>query len=171
MKCKITLGGGCHWCTEAVFQALRGVVHVDQGWASAKDDASRFSEAVTVTFNPTIIPLKVVIEIHLYTHSSTSQHGLRKKYRSAVYVHTSEQVAEVEAAIADGQTQLSQPIVTEVVSFSSFRQNVTHYQNYYQNRRDAPFCTRYIIPKLQLLQKKYSQRVKAEIRGEVVKDS
>ena len=82
---KIALGGGCHWCTEAVFQHLKGVDRVEQGYVSSDGMHSTFSEAVIVHFEPQMIPLAKLIEIHLYTHNSTSNHSFRKKYRSAVY--------------------------------------------------------------------------------------
>lgn len=87
---KIGFGGGCHWCTEAVFQSLKGVKSVAQGWIASEGKASTFSEAVMVAYDPLKIPLKVLVEIHLRTHKSTSNHSMRKKYRSAVYVFNDE---------------------------------------------------------------------------------
>lgn len=75
---KIGFGGGCHWCTEAVFQSLKGVKSVQQGWIASKNEHFEFSEAVIVDFDPSSIPLKVLIEIHLHTHKSTSEHSMRK---------------------------------------------------------------------------------------------
>lgn len=87
---KIGFGGGCHWCTEAVFQNLKGVNHVAQGWIASDENNTAFSEAVVVEFNPPKINLKTLIEIHLATHKSTSNHSMRKKYRSAIYVFSKE---------------------------------------------------------------------------------
>ncbi|SDX82583.1 peptide-methionine (S)-S-oxide reductase [Flavobacterium degerlachei] len=77
---KIALGGGCHWCTEAVFQSLLGVVKVEQGYVASIGDNSSFSEGVIVYFNSEEISLKTLIEIHLHTHKSTSNHSMRSKY-------------------------------------------------------------------------------------------
>ena len=76
---KIGFGGGCHWCTEAYFQSLKGVEKVEQGWisSSAPDDA--FSEAVIVYYNPAVIPLNILIAVHLHTHASTKNHSFLKK--------------------------------------------------------------------------------------------
>ena len=82
---KVGFGGGCHWCTEAVFQQIRGVSKVDQGWIASVVPHDTFSEAVIVHFDPRIIKLDQLIEIHLKTHSCTSSHPMRSKYRSAVY--------------------------------------------------------------------------------------
>ena len=93
---KIALGGGCHWCTEAVFQSLKGVVSVEQGYIASLVKHSAFSEGVIVHFNANIISLKTLIEIHLYTHKSTSNHSMREKYRSAIYVFSKSQNDKVE---------------------------------------------------------------------------
>ncbi|WP_317040044.1 peptide-methionine (S)-S-oxide reductase [Flavobacterium tructae] len=81
----IGFGGGCHWCTEAVFDFFKGVTNVQQGWIKSEAPDDTFSEAVLVDFDSRIIPLEVLIEAHLITHSSTSNHSMREKYRSAIY--------------------------------------------------------------------------------------
>lgn len=82
---KVGFGGGCHWCTEAVFQSLVGVIKVEQGFIAPLEVRNAFSEAVVVHFNQDEIGLKNLIEIHLRTHNSTSAHSMRDKYRSAIY--------------------------------------------------------------------------------------
>src|SRR3954451_12716902 len=82
---KIGFGGGCHWCTEAVFLSLKGVEQVEQGWIASQPPYDAFSEAVVVTYDPLVITLTDLITIHLHTHASTSNHSMRQKYRSAVY--------------------------------------------------------------------------------------
>ncbi|WP_201746378.1 peptide-methionine (S)-S-oxide reductase [Veronia nyctiphanis] len=64
---KVGLGGSCHWCTEAIFQSLKGVVHVNQGWLSPATEPDAFSEGVIVSYDESKIPLDVLIEIHVYT--------------------------------------------------------------------------------------------------------
>jgi peptide-methionine (S)-S-oxide reductase len=96
---KIGLGGSCHWCTEAIFQSLKGVINVKQGWIKPDDNFSEFSEAVIVEFDPDLISLGNLIEIHLYTHSCTSDHAMRSKYRSAVYTFNDDQVIAAKQAI------------------------------------------------------------------------
>ena len=81
----IGFGGSCHWCTEAIFQSLIGVETVQQGWISSKPPNETLSEAVLVSFNPNQISIEILIEVHLLTHSCTSEHSMRGKYRSAVY--------------------------------------------------------------------------------------
>lgn len=148
VKQRIALGGGCHWCTEAVFQSLRGVARVQQGWASALDAPARFSEAVVVHFDPGVIPLEVLVAVHLHTHSCTSMHALRGKYRSAVYADKPAQAEAVAVAIAANQPDFDAPILTEVVRLARFRENVPRYRNYYRTDPGRPFCRRFIAPKL-----------------------
>jgi len=93
---KIGFGGGCHWCTEAVFQSLKGVRSVAQGFIASTEKNSSFSEAVIVFYDAAIITLKDLIEIHLHTHNSTSNHRFRKKYRSAVYYFEKRQKQIIE---------------------------------------------------------------------------
>ena len=158
----ITLGGGCHWCTEAIFQALRGVAHVDQGWASALDDPARFSEAVRVHFDPALIPLAALVTVHLHIHSCTADHALRRKYRSAVYLESTRQRAAVEAAIAAAQTDFPEPILTEVIRRGGFRQNRERYLDYYRRRPEAPFCRRHIHPKLEEVRRRFARYANPE---------
>jgi len=86
-------GGGCHWCTEGVFDAVRGVARVEQGFIAGPSPDEAFSEAVRVSFDPRAAALEELIAIHLATHSSQSNHALRERYRSAVYVLDSAQAA------------------------------------------------------------------------------
>ncbi len=154
---KIGLGGGCHWCTEAVFASLKGVLEVQQGWiaSAAPDDA--FSEAVTVTYNPAIITLKDLIEIHLHTHSSTANHSMRHKYRSAVYWFDEEDEQKAGEAIVVLQPDFELPIITAVLPFVSFKENIPEQLNYYYSDPKRPFCKLYIDPKLQLLRQKFGK--------------
>jgi len=96
---KIGLGGGCHWCTEAVFQALRGVERVEQGFIRSTAPHDGWSEAVIVHFDPAVIDLKTLIEVHLRTHASTSEHSMRGKYRSAVYAFDPQQADDAQAVL------------------------------------------------------------------------
>lgn len=159
MFSSIGFGGGCHWCTEAVFQALVGVVRVDQGWISSFDENDTFSEAVIVDFNPEIIKQKTLIEIHLLTHASTVMHSMREKYRSAVYIFNEPQAKEVKASISEIQKNQEAIIITEVLFFNTFRRNKESFLDYYKKRPEAPFCKTNIIPKLKKLQQTYKDLI------------
>jgi len=153
---KIGLGGGCHWCTEAIFQSLKGVSEVAQGWISAKESKA-FSEAVIVHFDPLVIPLKVLVEIHLRTHSATSTHPMRKKYRSAVYAFSNEQTIRCQAILDELQKHFDQPLITKVLHFDAFQLNSEDYLHYYKKNPEKPFCKKYINPKLSLLRSNFKE--------------
>ncbi|MGB5271613.1 peptide-methionine (S)-S-oxide reductase [Eudoraea sp.] len=155
---KIGLGGGCHWCTEAVFQALKGVEKVEQGWISAVD-AEEYSEAVVLHFDPKIISLKDLIEVHLYTHRSTSDHSLRKKYRSAVYTFSAAQQKEVDQILKHLQKDFQDTLITGVYSYKEFKMSPESFQNYYQKNPNKPFCKTYIDPKIEILLRRFPKNV------------
>lgn len=158
---KIAFGGGCHWCTEAVFQSLIGVSSVEQGFVASIGEESSFSEAVIVHFNPKEIPLNVLTEIHLLTHKSTSNHSMRKKYRSAVYVFSEEQYQDINLILMDLQRQFNLPIITKTLFFEDFKPSEEAFVNYYYSNPEKPFCKTFITPKLQYLLKAFSGYVKS----------
>jgi peptide-methionine (S)-S-oxide reductase len=159
MNRKAGFGGGCHWCTEAVFSSLKGVIEVGQGWIASDGDNAGFSEGVVVEYNPDIIPFEVLIAIHLYTHSSTASHSMRGKYRSAIYTFHEADTAQAKAAITALQNEFDRPIITQVLPFADFKLNKEEQLNYYYTNPSRPFCENYINPKLQLLREKFSVRM------------
>jgi len=157
---KIGLGGGCHWCTEAVFQAVLGISNVDQGFIRSDPPEDAWSEAVVVTFDPVGLPLEVLVEIHLRTHSSTSRHKLRGKYRSAVYdAGTGVKIGRILRAL---QHDFDEPLVTSVMTLAGFKPSDEQFQNYYAKGPERPFCTTYIDPKLALLRERYARVLRPE---------
>ena len=156
---KIGLGGSCHWCTEAIFQSLTGVSMVEQGWISG-EGAEDFHEAVIVHFDESKIPLEVLIDVHLNTHNSTSDHSMRKRYRSAVYTFTAEQMTEADKILEKLQEDFKEALVTRSYMHKSFRSSVEAFRNYYLKNPDKPFCKSYIDPKLKLVLDKYRRYVK-----------
>jgi len=155
----IGFGGGCHWCTEAVFQALRGVHKVEQGWIKSQEPHDNFSEAVLVHFDTSIISYAVLIEIHARTHASRSHHSMRKKYRSAIYVFDERQTVMSENILRDLQTQFEDPLIVQVLKFIEFKPSDERYQDYYLKNAGGPFCKNYIDPKLTLLRKEYGDHL------------
>jgi len=159
---KVAFGGGCHWCTEAIFQALKGVSHVEQGWVSSRLlEAKEFSEAVIVYFDATEISLDTLIEIHLSTHNATSNHNFRKKYRSAVYTFSEAQQREAKNILEKKQELFKKPLVTKVYPFGAFKLNEEKYLNYYKSNPQKPFCKVRIEPKLRVLMEEFSECVKS----------
>ena len=154
---KLGFGGGCHWCTEGVFQALRGVAQVDQGFVQSDAPADTWSEGVIVTFDPSTIGLATLSEVHLRTHSATRARSPRSKYRSAIYIFEDSQRHEAERAIAGFADESGKAVHTVVLPFRSFRASDERYQNYYRTNPSRPFCRRYIDPKLDYIRRHFSE--------------
>ncbi|MFC4095135.1 peptide-methionine (S)-S-oxide reductase [Euzebyella saccharophila] len=146
---KIGLGGGCHWCTEAVFQSIKGVLKVDQGFIASYGRNNAFSEAIIVHFSGSQITLKKLIKIHLETHKSSSNHSMRDKYRSAIYCFDQEQKEQVDEILSEFQNNYNQKIITQSLLFSAFKASKEEFRNYYQKGPEKPFCKTYIAPKLE----------------------
>ena len=153
----IGFGGGCHWCTEAVFQALRGVDSVEQGFALSQAPADTWSEAVRIGFRPERIGLADLIEVHLRTHASDANHSMRSKYRSAIYTVDAQQSAQAHRALEQLRPEFERPLVTQVLPLCDFKHSDERFQNYYKTNPERPFCQRYIDPKLALIRKRFAQ--------------
>lgn len=157
----IGFGGGCHWCTEAVFQSLKGVDSVEQGWIASAAPFESFSEGVIVHFTDEIT-LEALVEVHLLTHSSASGHSMRGKYRSAVYYFDTSQKPAIEERIALLSREHGTHYITQALVFKSFKGNVEQQLNYYQKNRQAPFCRTYIHPKLKAIREKFGVQARSD---------
>lgn len=153
---KIGLGGSCHWCTEAIFQSLIGVNRVEQGWIASVNENESFSEAVIVEYDLNKMSLKTLIEVHLNTHSCTSNHSMREKYRSAIYYFSKEQENKAITILNDLQKEFDNKIITKVLPFRSFEMNKEEQLNYYLKNPEKPFCKNIINPKLKKIMRLFS---------------
>lgn len=156
---KIAFGGGCHWCTEAVFQALIGVEKVEQGYVASTDENTSFSEAVIVYFNRKCITLHTLIDIHLMTHNSRSNHSMRQKYRSAIYTFDALQSQNAKDLLKEFQKKYKNELITQVLPFQDFMSSREEITNYYFKNPKKPFCEVFIDPKLKLLLSHFSAAV------------
>lgn len=156
---KIGFGGGCHWCTEAIFQALKGVDHVEQGWIASTPPFDTFSEGIIVHYNKDI-NLDTLIEVHLLTHSSASAHSMRYKYRSAVYYFDQADQDEAESIIRQLALKNKVNYITQTLPFADFRLNTESQLNYYKNNKQGPFCKTYIDPKLTVIRERFRRQVR-----------
>ena len=166
---EIGFGGSCHWCTEAIFLSLSGVTEVKQGWIASVKCPEDYSEAVIVNFDPEVIPLQALIAVHLHTHSSTSNHSMREKYRSAVYTLSSVQQALAIGIIQALAQEFPEPLITEVLEFHSFRLNKPEYLNYYYTDPARPFCRNIVNPKLRRLMREFGSLVNTDKLPEALK--
>lgn len=157
-KAAIGFGGGCHWCTEAIFSTLQGVNKVAQGWIASKAPHKEFSEAVIVNYDQSVICLEQLIKFHLHTHSGTSNHQLRGKYRSAIYYFEQENKTRIENQLKKLQSEFEAPIITKVLPFNAFKASAESYQNYYEKDPEKPFCKIYIAPKIKRVDELISEK-------------
>lgn len=156
---RIAFGGGCHWCTEAVYNSIKGILSVEQGFVASEGEDSSFSEAVIVRYDPINISLEDLILIHLHTHKSTSNHSMRKKYRSAIYTFEIVDAERCALALHKFQENFKSPLITKILPFKEFKISDKAFHNYYFKNPYKPFCKTHIAPKLKLLLLKFADQV------------
>jgi len=168
---KVVLGGGCFWCTEAIFRATPGVQQVSSGFSGGfiKNPAYRevctgrtgHAEVVEITYSPEMISFKDLVIIHLHTHNPTTLHkqGADKgsQYRSVIFYADANEKEMATAAINEMQPLWENPIVTEIVPFEVFYAAEQQHQDYYTANADAPYCQFIITPKLKKYKKVQQQ--------------
>lgn len=168
----IVFGGGCFWCTEAVFKMLRGIYSVESGYTGGTkenpsyDDISLgttgHAEVVRVAFDPTIISLNDLLTVFFATHDPTTlnRQGNDRgtQYRSVIFYTTSEQRKEIEMFIANlnMSSVFGDPIVTEVRLLTIFYPAENYHQNYYAQNSKTSYCEVIISPKLQKVQEQFA---------------
>lgn len=159
---QIGFGGSCHWCTEAVFQSANGVLEVRQGWICSDPPEANYAEAVWVFFDPAIVKMEDLIQIHLHTHSCTANHNMRAKYRSAIYIFNPLQKENTHKSLRYLQKDFELPIITVVLPFVDFTSSLPASLNYYYSNPQKPFCKMYIDPKLKLLLDRFPGKIRVE---------
>ena len=152
---RIGLGGGCHWCTEGVFQMLAGVAQVDQGFFRSNPPSDTWAEGVIVDFDPSVIGLPTLVEVHLRTHRATAPFVARSKYRSAIYVKDDGQLKRATDALMLLQPEFDRAVQTRVLALQDFKVSDERFRNYYASDPGKPFCRRYIDPKLDMIRQDF----------------
>ena len=171
-----TLGGGCFWCLDAVFEDLKGVVSVDSGYAGGhvKDPSyeavcngsTGHAEVVQIVYEPEIISYADLLRIFFTIHDPTTLNrqgaDIGTQYRSIVLYHDDEQKAEAEAVMAEiSQAEIwPDPIVTEIAAYDGFYLAEAYHQSYFANNPNQPYCRAVIAPKVAKFRKKYEERLK-----------
>ncbi len=171
-----TLAGGCFWCLEAVFADLRGVEHVESGYAGGKVPSPTYqqvcrgttghAEVVQITFDPSVISFRELLEIFFTIHDPTTlnrqgaDHGTQ--YRSAIFFHSPEQEQTAKQVIAEltAQKLWHAPIVTEVTKAPVFYKAEDYHQQYYENNGGQGYCRVIIAPKVAKVRKQYFEKLK-----------
>jgi len=171
------LGGGCFWCTEAIFQDLKGVQGVESGYSGGHVDNPTYeqicgketghAEVIKITYDPTIISYEDLLEVFWSTHDPTTpnQQGNDKgpQYRSAIFYETEDQKAIAEKSLADTDASdlWPNPIVTEVSPLINYFPAEQGHQNYFKRiGNQNPYCTYVINPKVAKFKAKYGEKMK-----------
>jgi len=167
---QITLGAGCFWCVEAIFQELRGVKSAVSGFSGGhiKNPAYRevvsgntgHAEVVQITYDPEVIPTEKILEVFWSTHDPTTLNrqgaDVGTQYRSAVFYHSDSQKEIAEKSKKEVATQLwDDPIVTEITPFEKFYKAEENHQNYYANNPNQGYCRVVINPKLEKFRERF----------------
>jgi peptide-methionine (S)-S-oxide reductase len=171
-----TLGAGCFWCVEAVFQSLKGVEQVVSGYAGGTlayptyeqvcRGTTGHAETVQITFDPEVITFAEILDVFWRTHDPTTLnrqgHDSGTQYRSVIFYHNEQQkaIAEKSRREMDASGLWSAPIVTEIVPFTSFYKADGRHQNYYLANPDEAYCQVVIDPKIRKLRKEFQDKLK-----------
>ena len=172
-----TLGGGCFWCLEAVFEQLRGVESVVSGYSGGDVPDPSYkqvcrgttghAEVVQVTFDPQLITFREILEVFFDVHDPTTLNrqgaDVGPQYRSVILYHDPRQkrIAEEVIEELDEKRRWDRPIVTEVVPFEVFYEAEDYHQEYYRDNPSQPYCQAIIAPKVDKFRKRHDYRLKS----------
>ena len=168
----IVLGGGCFWCTEAVFKMLKGIISVEPGYAGGHvknptyeevfSGKTNHAEAIKIEYNPEVISLKALLTVFFATHDPTTLNrqgnDVGTQYRSIILCSNEEQKKISENFIKElnSSSKEGSPIITEVKMSEEFYLAEDYHKNYYENHKGQPYCQVIINPKLKKVQEKFA---------------
>jgi peptide-methionine (S)-S-oxide reductase len=171
-----TLGGGCFWCLETVYDELKGVISVESGYAGGQvvnptyrqvcDGTTGHAEVVQVTFDPQLVSFREILQVFFTIHDPTTlnQQGadVGTQYRSAIFYHSPEQKQVAEQVISEINAARiwPNPIVTEVAPLTVFYIAEDYHQEYYQRNQYQPYCQYVIAPKVAKFRNRYLEMLK-----------
>ena len=175
-----TLGGGCFWCTEAVYSMLDGVLDARPGYSGGHVERPSYeqvcgkktghAEVVQVTFDPRVISYRDVLEVFFTSHDPTTRdrqgNDVGPQYRSVILTHSDAQRVTAEEVIREFDVDggFGATIVTEVRPFDRFWPAEAEHLNYYRRNPQQPYCAFVISPKVAKVRKKFAARLKAGSR-------
>lgn len=162
-------GGGCFWCTEAIYRSLKGVSAVKPGYAGGTTQNPNYesvcsgrtghAEVIQIEFDSEVISYEELLTVFFGTHdpSTLNRQGNDSgtQYRSIILYHSEEQKDQAMQSIQAAQKELSEPIVTDLKAFEKFYEAEDYHQNYYENNILQPYCQAVISPKLSKLREKF----------------
>jgi peptide-methionine (S)-S-oxide reductase len=170
----ITLGGGCFWCLEAVFDELKGVTHVESGFAGGHVPIPSYTqvsaggtghaEVVQITFDPQVIGRDVILQAYFTIHDPTTLNrqgnDIGEQYRSIAFYRDAQQKAAIEKAIADAAAHWNGKVVTQVEPFRQFYKAENYHQEYFKLHGTEPYCQLVIAPKVAKFRKLFRDYLK-----------
>ncbi|HZP65382.1 MAG TPA: peptide-methionine (S)-S-oxide reductase MsrA [Rudaea sp.] len=171
----LTLGGGCFWCLEAVFDELKGVSSVESGYAGGhvanpsyeqvSNGTTGHAEVVQITFDPRVVSRDVVLQVFFTIHDPTTLNrqgnDVGEQYRSVAFYRDAEQKAAIERAIAEARKEWTGEIVTQVVPFTTFYKAENYHQEYFKLHGSQPYCQLVVAPKVAKFRKLFHDRLKS----------
>jgi peptide-methionine (S)-S-oxide reductase len=171
-----TLGGGCFWCLEAVYDQMEGVLSVESGYMGGHLENPDYqavctgttghAEVVQVTFDPAAITYRDILEVFFAIHDPTTRdrqgNDAGPQYRSVIFYHDEAQRAVADETIRELHAQAiwPAPIVTEVRPAATFYRAEDYHQEYFQNNPRQPYCAYVVAPKVQKFRKKFASKVR-----------
>jgi peptide-methionine (S)-S-oxide reductase len=171
-----TLGGGCFWCLDGIFRDLKGVEKVESGYAGGQiknpsyrevcSGTTGHAEVVQVTFDPAVVSFRDLLGVFFTIHDPTTQDrqgaDVGTQYRSVVLYHSDEQRRVAEQVISEltDAKVWDNPIVTQIVPFTTFYPAEQYHQDYFAQNPDQPYCRVVIEPKVSKFRKRYLDRLK-----------
>lgn len=172
----VTIGGGCFWCTEAVFLEMKGVEKVTPGFSGGhiKNPAYRevitgrtgHAEVIQIVFNPSVVSFTEILEVFFLTHDPTTLNrqgaDVGTQYRSAIFYHSEEQKKTAEDIIQrlTREKVYDSPIVTEVTKFTNFYVAEDYHHNYFSRNPNQPYCQYVVAPKVEKFRKVFPEKRK-----------
>ncbi|MBT8271188.1 MAG: peptide-methionine (S)-S-oxide reductase MsrA [Flavobacteriaceae bacterium] len=171
-----TVGGGCFWCTEALFQEVIGVDKVVSGYSGGNapgkptyrevcSGRTGHAEVVQITFDPERISYKEILIIFMSTHDPTTLNrqgaDVGTQYRSVIYYHDEDQRQIAESVVEELRPYFDQPIVTEISALDIFYEAEDYHQDYYRNNSSQGYCNYVITPKLHKLRQLFQDKLKS----------
>ena len=171
-----TLGGGCFWCLEAVYQQVKGVVHVESGYTGGQtlnpdydsvcSGRSGHAEVVQIHYDPQLITFKQLLEVFFVIHDPTTLNrqgnDVGTQYRSVIYYHDDDQKAQASEMIHDlnQSDALNGAVVTELSELPTYYKAEAYHQNYFANHPDQGYCAFVVSPKVEKFRKTFSALIR-----------
>src|SRR5512141_2039089 len=169
-----TLGGGCFWCLEAVYEELEGVVDVESGYAGGAlpnpsyekvcGGTTGHAEVVRIEFDPAVISYREILEVFFVIHDPTQMNrqgnDVGTQYRSVIFIHTDEQRRTADEVIGELQSHLSSKVVTEVKPVPEYYRAETYHQEYFRHNAGQGYCMFVVAPKVAKFRKTFAAKRK-----------